>query len=148
MHRAFPRCQGSEHRPSGLRMNDELVTLLGKENVLIEREDLIPYSFDATAALRQVPGAVVFPRTANEGSEVLKLAQRHKVPVVARGSGTGLSGGSVPVPGSVVLCLVRMDTIVELDARNFTVRAQAGVLTQAIYDAADSAGLFYPPDPG
>jgi glycolate oxidase len=129
-------------------MNEALIKLLGKENVLIEREDLIPYSFDATAVLRQVPQVVVFPRTAAEVSGVLKLAGKHKVPVVARGSGTGLSGGSVPSPGSLVLCLVKMDRIVEVDARNFTVRAQAGVLTQAIYDAADCAGLFYPPDPG
>jgi glycolate oxidase len=129
-------------------MNEELIRLLGRENVLIEREDLIPYSFDATAAMRQMPQVVVLPRTAAEVSDILKLAARHKVPVVARGSGTGLSGGSVPTPGSLVLCLTRMDRIVELDARNFTLRAQAGVLTQAIYDAADAAGLFYPPDPG
>jgi glycolate oxidase len=129
-------------------MNDDLIRLLGKENVLIEREDLIPYSFDATAVLKQVPRVVVFPRSAAEVSGVLKIAARHKAPVVARGSGTGLSGGSVPVPGAVVLCLVKMDRIIEVDARNFTLRAQAGVLTQAIYDAADSAGLFYPPDPG
>jgi glycolate oxidase len=129
-------------------MNDELIKLLGRDNVLIEREDLIPYSFDGTAVLRQIPGVVVFPRTAEGVSGVLKLAARHRVPVVARGSGTGLSGGSVPTPGSVVLCLVKMDKLVELDARNFTARAQAGVLTQAVYDAADSAGLFYPPDPG
>jgi len=129
-------------------MNEELIKLLGRDNVLIEREDLIPYSFDATAVLRQTPRVVVFPRTAAEVSGVLRLARRHKVPVVPRGSGTGLSGGSVPAPGSIVLCLVKMDRIAELDARNFTVRAQAGVLTQAIYDAAESAGLFYPPDPG
>jgi glycolate oxidase len=129
-------------------MNEDLIKLLGRENVLIEREDLIPYSFDATAVLRQMPQVVVFPRTAAEVAEVLKLARRHKAPVVARGSGTGLSGGSVPSPGSIVLCLVKMDKLVELDACNFTVRAQAGVLTQAIYDAADAAGLFYPPDPG
>ncbi len=129
-------------------MNEDLVNLLGRENVLTEREDLIPYSFDATAAMKQMPRVVAFPRTAAEVSGILKLAARHKVPVVARGSGTGLSGGSVPAPSSLVLCLVRMDRIVELDARNFTVRAQAGVLTQAIYDAADAAGLFYPPDPG
>jgi glycolate oxidase len=129
-------------------MKDELIGLLGKENVLSEREDLIPYSFDATAVLRQIPGAVVFPRTAAEVSGVLKIARDRGVPVVARGSGTGLSGGSVPSPGSIVLCLVKMDRIIELDARNFTLRAQAGVLTQAIYDAADAEGLFYPPDPG
>jgi glycolate oxidase len=127
---------------------DELIQILGQAQVLAEREDLIPYSFDGTAALRQIPGAVVFPRSAGEVASVLKLAAKLKVPVVARGSGTGLSGGSVPSPGSIVLCLVQMDRILEVDARNFTLRAQAGVLTQAIYDAADAAGLFYPPDPG
>jgi len=129
-------------------MIDVLITLLGRENVLTEREDLIPYSFDATAVFRRMPAVAVFPRTAAEVSAVLKLAASHKVPVVARGSGTGLSGGSVPTEGSLVLCLVRMDRIVELDARNFTLRAQAGVPTQAIFEAADAAGLFYPPDPG
>jgi glycolate oxidase len=129
-------------------MNEELIRLLGRDNVLIEREDLIPYSFDATAVLRQVPRVVALPGTAEEVSGVLKLAHKHKVAVVARGSGTGLSGGSVPSPGSLVLCLVRMDRILELDARNFTLRAQAGALTQALYDAADKEGLFYPPDPG
>jgi glycolate oxidase len=129
-------------------MIEELIGLLGRANVLVEREDLIPYSFDATAALRHAPRVVVFPRTAAEVSGVLRLARVHKAPVVARGSGTGLSGGSVPVEGAVVLCLVKMDRIVELDARNFTLRAQAGVLTQAVFDAADAAGLFYPPDPG
>jgi glycolate oxidase len=127
---------------------DELIQILGREQVLIEREDLIPYSFDATAVLRQIPAVVVLPKNAAEVAAVLRVARKHRAPVVARGSGTGLSGGSVPSPGSIVLCLVRMDRILELDVRNFTLRAQAGVLTQAIYDAADAAGLFYPPDPG
>jgi glycolate oxidase len=129
-------------------MIEDLIQLLGPANVLVEREDLIPYSFDATAALRKLPAVVVFPLNTAEVSAILGLAQRHRVPVVPRGSGTGLSGGSVPVEGSVVLCLVRMNRLLEVDARNFTLRAEAGVLTQAIYDAADGAGLFYPPDPG
>jgi glycolate oxidase len=138
---------GATENPDN-QVNEELINLLGRENVLIEREDLIPYSFDGTAVLRQLPAVAVFPRTSAEVAGVLKLARKHKVPVVARGSGTGLSGGSVPIAGSLVLCLVRMDWLLDLDARNFTLRAQAGVLTQAIYQAADSAGLFYPPDPG
>ncbi|HZZ19375.1 MAG TPA: FAD-linked oxidase C-terminal domain-containing protein [Opitutaceae bacterium] len=129
-------------------MIDELKRLLGRESVLHEKEDLIPYSFDATATLKRMPAAVVFARTTDEVSSILKIARARKVPVVARGSGTGLSGGSVPVDGCIVLCLVRMDRILEVDARNFTMRAEAGVLTQAIYDAADAVGLFYPPDPG
>ncbi|HXN35809.1 MAG TPA: FAD-binding protein, partial [Opitutaceae bacterium] len=129
-------------------MIDELIQILGRAQVLAKGEDLIPYSTDATAVLRQLPGAVVFPRTTAEVAEVVRLAGRLRVPVVARGGGSGLSGGCVPSPGAIVVCLVRMDRILEVDTRNFTLRAQAGALTQAVHDAADAAGLFYPPDPG
>jgi glycolate oxidase len=70
------------------------------------------------------------------------------VPIVTRGSGTGLSGGSVPSPGCLVVCLAQMDKILEVDPKNLTLRAQAGAITQAIDQAASSHGLFYPPDPG
>ncbi|HZP59595.1 MAG TPA: FAD-linked oxidase C-terminal domain-containing protein [Opitutaceae bacterium] len=126
----------------------ELTRLLSPENVLTEKEDLIPYSFDGTAMLKKLPRVVVFPRHAGGVSAVLKLAREHRMPVVTRGSGTGLSGGSVPVEGALVLCLLKLDKILELDPRNLTLRAEAGVVTQKIYDAADAAGLFYPPDPG
>ena len=125
-----------------------LATLVGTKNVLTAAEDLIPYGFDGTAALKQRPLAVVFPQDATEVSAVLKLAQENRVPVVTRGSGTGLSGGSIPVVGSIVLCVLRMNRILELDPRNLTIEAETGVITQAIYDAADGVGLFYPPDPG
>ncbi|MBW8780492.1 MAG: FAD-binding protein [Verrucomicrobia bacterium] len=125
-----------------------LITRLGTHNVLTAPEDILPYGFDGTAVLKQRPVAVVFARDAQEVSFVLKLARSHRVPVVTRGSGTGLSGGSVPVAGGLVLCLVKMDRILELDAKNLTLRAEAGVITQQVYDAADAAGLFYPPDPG
>jgi glycolate oxidase len=129
-------------------MVEDLKRLLGPGNVLVEREDLIPYSFDGTAALRRMPSIVAFPACAAEVSGVLRLAGARGVPVVPRGSGTGLSGGSVPTEGSLVLCTGRMNRILETDGRNFTLRAEAGVLTQAVFDAADAAGLFYPPDPG
>jgi glycolate oxidase len=116
--------------------------------VLTRHEDLIPYGFDGTAALRQLPGAVVFPRDAAGVAAVLRLARTHRVPVVSRGSGTGLSGGSIPVPGCVVLCLGDMKRILEIDTKNLTLLAEPGVITQQIYDTADAAGLFYPPDPG
>jgi glycolate oxidase len=126
----------------------ELHHLLGPENVLRAKEDLIPYSFDGTAALREMPEGVVFPRTTEHVAAVLQLAQRHRLPVVTRGSGTGLSGGSLPSPGALVLCLVKLDKILELDRANLTVLVEAGATTQAITDAAAAAGLFYPPDPG
>jgi glycolate oxidase len=126
----------------------ELRKILGEKNVLTEKEDLIPYSFDGTAALREMPGCVAFPESTGHVAAVLKLASARRAPVVTRGSGTGLSGGSLPVADCIVLCLVKLDKILELDRANLTLLAEAGAITQAIFDAADKAGLFYPPDPG
>jgi len=94
-----------------------------------------------------MPGAVVFPQSGQEVAECVKLAAKAGIPVVTRGSGTGLSGGSIPLSGCLVLCLVRMDKIIELDQQNLTLRAQCGVITKEIDDAAAAVGLFYPPDP-
>lgn len=127
---------------------DALARIVGQDNVLTAREDLIPYSFDGTAGLQQMPGCVAFATETAQVSSVLRLANQSKTPVVTRGSGTGLSGGSLPVPGCIVLCLARMDRILEVDHSNLTLLAEAGTVTQAISDAADAAGLFYPPDPG
>jgi glycolate oxidase len=126
----------------------ELRRLLGAENVLTQKEDLIPYSFDGTAALQQMPGCVAFARTTEHVAGVLKVASQAKASVVTRGSGTGLSGGSLPSPDCVVLCLAKMDKVLELDRANLTLLAEAGATTQAVADAASAAGLFYPPDPG
>lgn len=125
-----------------------LQEILSPDRVLTSAEDIVPYSFDGTAVLKQRPGAVVFPLTAEEVSECVKLARRNSVPVVTRGSGTGLSGGSVPMAGCLVICLVKMDKLIEVDEKNLTLRAQSGVITKEIDDAAAKVGLFYPPDPG
>ena len=122
--------------------------IVGAENVLTEKEDIIPYSFDGTAAMSQMPGCVVFAKTAEHVSKILKLANETRTPVVTRGSGTGLSGGSLPVPDCIALCLAKMDKILELDRANLTLLVEAGVTTLTISDAAGAAGLFYPPDPG
>ena len=121
---------------------------VGSANVLTAQEDLIPYSFDGTAALRQMPGCVVLVSKTQEVSEVLRFANAAKIPVVTRGSGTGLSGGSVPSPECIVLCTVKMGRILELDRANLTLLSEPGVTTLQIADAAAAAGLFYPPDPG
>ena len=127
---------------------DQLTQRLGTHRVLTAREDILPYGFDGTATLQQLPACVAFPRDAADVSFALKLARDYATPVVTRGSGTGLSGGSVPLAGCLVLCLVQMNRILEVDTANLTLRAEAGVITQKIYEAADAAGLFYPPDPG
>lgn len=127
---------------------ERLRSIVGPDQVLTAREDLIPYSFDGTAALREMPGVVVLARSTADVVAVLRLAGETQTPVVTRGSGTGLSGGSLPSPGCIVLCLVKMDRILEVDSANLTLMAEAGVTTIQIADAAAAAGLFYPPDPG
>jgi hypothetical protein len=88
----------------------------------------------------------VFPTSSAQVAEILKVAAREKAPVVTRGSGTGLSGGSVPVEGSVILCLVQMNRILELDARNLTLRVEPGVITQTIDETVNRRHLNRPFD--
>jgi glycolate oxidase len=126
----------------------QLRKIVGDANVLSAREDLIAYSFDGTAAMQSMPGCVTFVTTTEQAAEILKLANQTKTPVVTRGSGTGLSGGSLPCPDCLVLCTVKMNRILELDRANLTLLAEPGATTLQIADAANAAGLFYPPDPG
>ncbi|MDB6057295.1 MAG: glycolate oxidase subunit GlcD [Verrucomicrobiales bacterium] len=125
-----------------------LQRIVGNKDVLTAKEDLISYSFDGTAAMQQMPGCVVFVESTQEVSEILKLANEKKFAVVTRGSGTGLSGGSLPSRDCVVMCTVKMDKILELDRANLTMWVEPGVITLQVADAALAAGLFYPPDPG
>jgi glycolate oxidase len=125
-----------------------LKRIVGAENVLTAPEDLIPYSFDGTAGLQQMPGCVVFAKTTEQVAGILKQADETHTAIVTRGSGTGLSGGSLPSPDCVVLCTVKMDRILELDRANLTLLVEPGVTTLQVADAASAAGLFYPPDPG
>ena len=121
---------------------------MGRKNVLTSAEDLIPYSFDGTAALSQMPGCVIFATQTEHVSEILRVANETNTKIVTRGSGTGLSGGSIPSQDSIVLCLAKMNRILELDRANLTLLAESGVTTLSIAEAASSASLFYPPDPG
>ena len=125
-----------------------LRAIVGSENVLTSPEDTIPYGFDGTAALKGPAEIVVLPGSTAEISAVVKFAGEYGRAIVTRGSGTGLSGGSVPSEGCIVLCLTRLDKIISVDAANLTVRAQCGVITAAIDAAVQQHGLFYPPDPG
>ena len=126
----------------------ELRTRLAGAPLLTAPEDLIPYSFDGTAALSAMPGCVVLARSAADVIAVLEIASRERIPVVTRGSGTGLSGGSLPSPNCIVLCTVLMDKILEVDRANLTMLVEPGVTTLHVAEAAAAVGLFYPPDPG
>jgi glycolate oxidase len=124
-----------------------LQELMGASRVLSEPIDLIPYGFDGTAALNQPADVVVLPESAEQVAALVRWAAQEKIPIVPRGSGTGLSGGSVPVSGGLVLCLAKLNRILEVDAENLTLLAEPGVITQHILEAAEKQGLFYPPDP-
>jgi glycolate oxidase len=127
---------------------DDLRRIVGERHVLTSKEDLISYSFDGTAALQQMPGCVVFAESTSHISEILKVANATRTAVVTRGSGTGLSGGSLPSANCIVLCTVKMDRILEVDRANLTMLVEPGVTTIQIADTALASGLFYPPDPG
>ncbi len=126
----------------------DLQRLLDPQRVLHAPEDLLTYGFDGTAALHGNATVVAFPQTTEEVAAIVRYAGANSIPIVSRGSGTGLSGGSIPSPGCIILCLVKMDRILELDEQNLTILAEAGAITQKIAECADAAGLLYPPDPG
>lgn len=131
-----------------VKLLQQFRSIVGADRVLTEKEDLIPYAFDGTAGLKQMPGAVVFAMATEEVSAILRLANETRTPVVTRGSGTGLSGGSVPAQDCLVLCTTRMNRVLEIDAANLTMTVEPGVTTVQIAEAAEKSGLFYPPDPG
>lgn len=133
-------------------MNANIVSELSRcfpaEDLLTKPEDVMAYSYDGTPMMQQLPLAVVFATSPEQVATVLRLATETGVAVVTRGSGTGLSAGSVPLPGSIVLCLARMNRILELDAANLTMLVEPGVINMEVATKADAVGLFYPPDPG
>lgn len=124
-----------------------LEEIVGPDNVFTDRERLEPYSHDETPELEGWPEVVVKPITAQEISEILKLANERLVPVTPRGGGQGLSGGSVPVNAGIVLSIERMNRILEIDHRNMMVAVEPGVITGELHRAVETEGLFYPPDP-
>jgi len=129
------------------RVVAELRRFLPGTAVLFEHEDVKPYECDGLSAYRQVPMVVVMPETEEQVCRILKTCHEMRVPVVARGAGTGLSGGALPLGDGVLLSLAKFTRIVELDARSRTARVQPGVRNLAISDAAAPFGLYYAPDP-
>ncbi len=120
---------------------------LPTQSLLLEAEALRPYECDGLSAYRQVPLAVCLPETLEQAQAVLRACREHRVPVVARGAGTGLSGGALPLADGVVLSLARFNRILEIDADNRLARVQPGVRNLAITEAVAHLGLYYAPDP-
>jgi glycolate oxidase len=121
--------------------------ILPPRAVLFRREDTAAYECDALTAYRALPLAVALPETEEQVAAVLRACYRLRVPVVARGGGTGLSGGALPNPKGLTLSLAKFNRILALDAASCTARVQCGVRNLAISEAAAPLGLYYAPDP-
>src|SRR6056297_1625541 len=113
----------------------KLKELVGAQNVLHEKEDLLTFGYDATPEIQYLPDVVVFPTSSEQVVDLVKFAGEEGLPLVPRGSGTGLSGGSVAAEGGMVLCLTRLNRILEIDEENLTATAQAGVVTLDFFEA-------------
>jgi len=121
--------------------------LVGNSNVIADQASLRVYECDALSAYRNLPALVVLPETVEQVQALLKLCSAHEIPIVARGAGTGLAGGALPVEGGILLGLSKMNRILAIDPVNRTATLQPGVRNLAISEAAKVHGLYYAPDP-
>lgn len=124
----------------------KLRRLLGKENVLVQLEDVMLYEYDAGVD-KGTPGAVVFPANTEDVAAILRIALAESVSIVPRGAGTGLSGGSIPRDGGIVLVFTRMNKILEIDVENMRAVVQPGVVNLDLTAAVERHGLYFAPDP-
>ena len=120
--------------------------IIGKPFCSRAPEDLVAYGYDATGQAA-MPDAVVFPKTADEVSQIMEIASAQGFAVVPRGAGSGLTGGAIPVYGGLVLSTSRMDRIVRIDTENLLAVVEPGVITAKFHAEVEQQRLFYPPDP-
>jgi glycolate oxidase len=125
----------------------ELSAWLPAKAILSEPEQLQPYECDGLSAYRHIPWLVVLPETIEQVQQIVRCCSRHQVPVIARGAGTGLSGGALPRDHCLVLSLAKFNRILDINPRNRTARVQPGVRNLAISEAAAPYNLYYAPDP-
>ena len=124
----------------------QLEKIAGKDGVLSSPEDLAVYGYDGTFE-DQRPDIVVLPSSTGQVSQVVELASRENLPLVARGLGSGLAAASVPFHGRITLAMTRMNHLLEIDEVNATAQVEAGIVTADLQTAVEKRGLFYPPDP-
>ena len=124
----------------------KLSQILGERNILTDIKDLIPYSHDATNQ-QYTPDVVVFPKSAQEISRILKIANEEHFPVVPRGAGSGMSGGALAISGGLVMAMNRLNRILLIDEDNLIAKVEPGVVTAHLQEEVEKYGLFYPPDP-
>jgi glycolate dehydrogenase FAD-linked subunit len=128
------------------RIIQQLQQIVGADNVVTDRQDMICYSYDATQ-LEFLPDAVVHPGSPAEVAAILKLANQENFPVFPRGAGSGFTGGALPKGGGVTLVVTRLNRILRIDTENLVAEVEPGVVTEQFQQEVEKLGLFYPPDP-
>jgi glycolate dehydrogenase FAD-linked subunit len=123
-----------------------LQRIVGSEHVFTDADTIRENSTDATKVFHPAD-VIVFPDNAEQVSEILKLANHERVPVVSRGGGVGYAGGAIPIAGGIVISMRRMNRILEIHPIDLVAVVEPGVITDDLHRAAEAAGLFYPPDP-
>ncbi len=129
------------------RLIKELEHIVGSENLTTKPEELYCYSFDGTIQ-HHIPEVVVRPKDTSQVSEIVKLANREKIPITPRGSGTGLSGATIPTFGGIVMDTTRMNQILDIDIENMIAIVEAGVICDGLNAELAKYGYCFPPDPG
>ncbi len=124
----------------------DLKAVLGEDALLYRKSDLLTYCYDASQGKGR-PDIIATPDRSEQVKDIVRIATRHNIPFIARGAGTGLSGGSVPVSGGIVILLTRMNRILELDQENMVLVVEPGVVNLDIQNYLLPYGLYYPPDP-
>ena len=140
----------SDPRPRRVRRGElaaELATFLPAGSILTEPEELRPFECDGLSIYRRLPMLAVLPDRVEDVQRIMRTASAQGVPVVARGAGTGLSGGALPLEDGLLLSLAKFNRILELDPERRLARVEPGVRNLAVSEAADPHGLYYAPDP-
>jgi glycolate oxidase len=125
----------------------ELRAAVGDAALIVDKTQLQTYECDGLTNFRAIPGAVVLPRSPEQVAAAVYFCAKHNIPFVARGAGTGLSGGALPTPGCVVIGLARMNRVHAIDFENALITVEPGVTNSQVTDFVRSVGFFYAPDP-
>src|SRR5687767_5434556 len=124
-----------------------LERVVGPTGILRDPNELLTYESDGLARLKATPGCVVLPSTAEEVQQIVRLCHSHKVPFIARGHGTGLSGGALPRPDGVLIGLSRLNRVIDVDIPNQRVTVEPGVINLDVTKRVAPHGYYYAPDP-
>ncbi|MEH7331972.1 glycolate oxidase subunit GlcD [Neobacillus drentensis] len=129
-------------------VKEKIISIVTSENFDDSKVERLSYSYDSTPNFQSLPDAIVSPRNSQEVAEIVKICNEYKTPIVPRGSGTNLCGGTCPTEGGIVILFKHLNNILEIDEDNLTVTVQPGVITLDMTNAVEAKGLFFPPDPG